>query len=95
MKTLDNPMHPTREPSLLRQAPRCGATTRQASPCQSPAVSGKKRCRMHGGAKGSGAPKGARNGRYRHGQFTKGAIAERRGIRAFIRKAMAAIEGGT
>ena len=54
----------------MHQSPRCGARTRAGSPCQSPAVSGKQRCRMHGGAKGSGAPAGNRNalkhGRYSH-----------------------------
>lgn len=30
--------------------------TRMGTCCRSPAVSSKKRCRMHGGAKGSGAP---------------------------------------
>ena len=58
-KTEDNPMHlKTGEPSRLRQAPRCLARTRRGTPCQSPAVAGKTRCRMHGGAAGSGAPKG-------------------------------------
>jgi hypothetical protein len=34
-KTEDNPMHPkTREPSPLRQAPRCLAQTRRGTPCQ-------------------------------------------------------------
>ncbi len=28
------------------------------TPCMSPAVRGKRRCRMHGGAAGSGAPRG-------------------------------------
>ena len=32
---------------------------------------GKIRCRMHGGAAGSGAPKGNRNGKYRHGGFIR------------------------
>ena len=74
-KTEDNPRHlTTREPSRLRQAPRCLARTRRGTPCQSPAVTGKTRCRMHGGAAGSGAPKGRRNGKYRHGGFTTEAI---------------------
>ena len=74
-KTEDNPMHPkTREPLRLRQAPRCLARTRRGRPCQSPAVAGKTRCRMHGGAAGSGAPKGKRNGKYRHGGFTTNAF---------------------
>lgn len=40
---------------------RCGARTRRGTPCMAPAVSGRKRCRMHGGAPGSGAPKGNQN----------------------------------
>jgi hypothetical protein len=39
---------------------------------------------MHGGASGSGAPKGERNGRYRHGQFTCDALEERRKARALV-----------
>ncbi len=31
-------------------APRCGARTRGGAPCRGPAVRGKRRCRMHGGA---------------------------------------------
>lgn len=54
----------------LQQAPRCGAKTRQGVPCKAPAVNGKKRCRMHGGAKGSGAPFGNRNA-YKHGLYGK------------------------
>jgi hypothetical protein len=33
---------------------------------------------MHGGAPGSGGPKGARNGNYKHGRYTAEAIASRR-----------------
>jgi hypothetical protein len=66
-KTEDNPMHlKTREPSRLRQAPRCLARTRRGTPCRSQAVAGKTRCRMHGGAAGSGAPKGKRSSRRLH-----------------------------
>jgi hypothetical protein len=50
---------------------RCGAKTRSGAPCKNPIVAGRKRCRMHGGAKGSGAPSGERHGRYIHGKFTK------------------------
>jgi hypothetical protein len=38
---------------------------------------------MHG-SKGSGAPKGTRNGSYKHGAFTDEAIAERRELRVLI-----------
>jgi hypothetical protein len=48
--------HP-RNTGPMRASPRCGAKTRSGGSCRSPAVSGKKRCRMHGGAPGSGAPK--------------------------------------
>ena len=58
---------------------------KRSTPCQKAASTGKKRCRMHGGAKGSGAPPGERNGNYRHGLFTREAIAERRALRALIR----------
>ena len=90
-----NPRHrTTREPLPLRQAPQCGARTRSGNPCLSPVVRGKRRCRMHGGAKGSGAPFGERNGNYRHGRFTAGpsqtarTAAQRKGSNSFPRRAM-------
>ncbi|GEO17223.1 hypothetical protein [Microvirga aerophila] len=46
---------------------------------------------MHGGAKGSGVPKGQANGNYRHGGFTGKAIQERRSILDFIRRAKDAL----
>ena len=39
----------------------CGAKTRAGHPCRSHPVTGRRRCRMHGGAPGSGAPLGNRN----------------------------------
>lgn len=38
--------NPPGDPS---KAPRCGALTRQKTPCRAPAVRGRRRCRMHGG----------------------------------------------
>jgi uncharacterized protein YjcR len=67
-------------------SPRCGAKTRTSGACRSPAVSGKKRCRMHGGAQGSGAPMSNQNAR-KHGLFTRDAIAERRQIQALLGEA--------
>jgi hypothetical protein len=58
------------------RARRCGARTKSGKPCRSPATT-KGRCRLHGGASGSGGPPGKRNGQYRHGERTKAAIAER------------------
>jgi uncharacterized protein YjcR len=62
---------------------RCGAKTRSGKLCRSPAVSGKKRCRMHGGAAGSGAPRGNRNA-VKHGQFTREAIEQRREVQRLM-----------
>ena len=47
---------------------------------------------MHGGAPGSGAPKGNRNVR-RHGLFTKGAIVERKWIGALLGEARTLLQG--
>ena len=45
----------------------------------------KRRCRLHGGASGSGAPSGKRNGQYRHGERTKAAIAEQQKFSALLK----------
>jgi hypothetical protein len=55
-----------------------------------PAIAGllsckKGRCRLHGGASGSGGPPGKRNGQYRHGERTKAAIAERQKFSALLK----------
>lgn len=47
---------------------------------------------MHGGALGSGAPEGKRNGRYRHGGETKEALAANRELRAWLRIARAGLD---
>jgi uncharacterized protein YjcR len=62
-------------------SPRCGAKSRSGESCRAPAVRGNKRCRMHGGAPGSGAPRGNQNAR-KHGRFTRDAIAGRKQIEA-------------
>ena len=75
----------------INRAPRCLAQTRSGKPCQSPAVKGKRRCRMHGGASGSGAPNGNRNA-LRHGRYTAQAIAMRREMRALLRRSRELID---
>ena len=50
-----------------------------------PAVKGKKRCRMHGGAPGSGAPRGNKNA-LKHGNHTRDAIALRRHASELMRR---------
>lgn len=53
------------------EAPRssCGARTRSGRPCRNPPVTGKVRCRMHGGAHGSGAQPGNTNA-LKHGRYS-------------------------
>lgn len=51
---------------------------------QAPIVRGKKRCRMHGGAAGSGGQVGNRNA-LRHGRYTADEINRRKVLRALIR----------
>ena len=70
--------------SCMNHAPRCCAQTRRGTPCQQAAVGGRKRCRMHGGTDGIGAPPGNRNA-FRHGRYTAEAIAKRREVAALIR----------
>ena len=53
--------------------------------CKAPASKGRNVCRFHGGR--AGAPRGARNGAYRHGLYTKEAIAERQAVQAVLASA--------
>jgi hypothetical protein len=49
---------------------------------------------MHGGARGSGAPRGQANGRYSHGNFTCEAVQQRteyRNLLKLVRASMAAL----
>src|SRR5258708_28879875 len=80
--------------SNMNRAPRCKARTRRGTECQQAAVRGKARCRMHGGAKGSGAPKGERNGAWRGGGSTNEAKGLRREVAALLRGARAVIRRG-
>ena len=91
--TYGPPMHPNgrwqkvpvRPPAGSRRSPRCGARTRSGRPCMSPAVSGKRRCRMHGGAFGSGAPPGNKNA-LKHGLYTGSALKQRQQLRDLLRQ---------
>ncbi|MDD1526437.1 hypothetical protein C7U92_03725 [Bradyrhizobium sp. WBOS7] len=75
-----------RNTRAMAESPRCGASTRGGLACRAPAVRGKLRCRMHGGALGSGAPWGNRNAR-KHDVFTPERIAERRAIQELLDEA--------
>jgi hypothetical protein len=78
--------HRPRNTTAMRASRRCGAKTRSGRPCRSPAVAGKNRCRMHGGAPGSGAPHGNSNA-IKHGNYTKPAIDARRRVTDLVRQA--------
>jgi hypothetical protein len=60
--------------------------TRAGKPCMSPAVRGKRRCRMHGGAPGSGAPQGNRNA-LKDGLYTRVAMHEHRQMQDLVQQA--------
>jgi hypothetical protein len=76
----------------FRNAPRCAATSKRTRErCKAPAMRGRAVCRFHG-ARG-GAPKGARNGNYRHGLYTKDTIEEYRRLLELLRPAGAAVAG--
>jgi hypothetical protein len=63
---------------------RCLAQTRSGGLCNAPAVGGRSRCRMHGGARGSGAPQGNQNA-LKHGVYTQEARARRGRIRLLVK----------
>jgi len=63
---------------------KCLAKTRRQGTCQTPPVTGKKRCRMHGGAKGTGAPKGNKNA-FKNG-YNKEIIANSKSAIAIIKQ---------
>jgi hypothetical protein len=46
---------------------------------------------MHGGAPGTGAPTGKRNGAWKHGRYSKDHIEMRRAIRALARDSRATL----
>jgi len=87
-KMTNNPMRQAdieRRLANMAKAPRCGARTRIGRPCRQAAVRGRKRCRMHGGAKGSGGPAGRRNGNFKHGLWTAESMLLRKETRAKAR----------
>jgi uncharacterized protein YjcR len=73
-------------PIQIKEDNRCLARTRRgkSSFCQARKVSGKKRCRMHGGT-GDGAPKGNKNA-FKHGKYSREAIEKRKSVMKFKRE---------
>ena len=78
-----NPMHSTM--TAAHASPRCGAKTRAGTPCRSPSVKDRPRCRMHGAR--AGAPTGKANGRFRTGLWTQ----ELRDARRLVRQVLATV----
>ncbi len=89
-----NQPHAPIDSQALAFAPGSPVWSEDASRDAIPVASGERKtcCRMHGGAKGSGAPKGRENGNYKHGQFTCKAIETRREIRALTAEMQARAE---
>src|SRR5436305_2018434 len=87
-KMMDNPVNPVHR---LRSAPRCNATSKRShKPCQAPAKRGWSVCRFHGA--GGGAPKGDRNGNWRHGLYESDNMARRRTIQTLLKEARKTLE---
>ncbi|WP_373284754.1 HGGxSTG domain-containing protein [Tsuneonella deserti] len=76
--------------AATHEAPRCSAKTRRGSVCKSPAVAGRSRCRMHGGAHGSGAPLLNQNA-LKHGLHTREEREHRLKVRSHVRQCREAL----
>jgi hypothetical protein len=72
----------------FNNAPRCGARTKRnnGNPCRAPVIRGKKRCRFHGGSKGSGGQKENTNA-LKHGGSTTAIKRLKKEIRETLRAA--------
>ncbi len=66
---------------------KCFARTRRGTLCQTPRITGKKRCRMHGGTS-DGAPKGNKNA-FKHGRYSREVIERRKNATKLKREFMA------
>jgi glucans biosynthesis protein len=77
-------------------SPVCSARLRTGGLCAARPAHGKRRCRSHGGAPGSGAPKGNRNA-LKHGAHTAASRARLKAIRDYVRASrtlMDAVDAG-
>lgn len=75
---------------VFPNARQCTARSKRTGKrCRAPAVNGWNVCRFHGA--GGGAPKGERNGAYRHGLYTEEATAERAEVALLLNQSNATI----
>jgi hypothetical protein len=77
--------------SVAAGAQRCGARTRCGRTCRNHPIRWRQRCRLHGGAPGTGAPRGNGNA-FKHGRTTAAALGERRAIARLIRASRRTLE---
>ena len=77
--------------SVAAGALRCGARTPGGRPCRNHPIRRRQRCRLHGGAPGSGAPCRNRNA-LKHGRTTAAALAARRAVARLIRASKRTLE---
>ena len=71
------------QPAQLANALRCKARNRAGKSCGCPAVRGRAVCKFHGGLS-PGAPKGERNGAWKHGGHSLEAVALRQEARRLL-----------
>jgi hypothetical protein len=78
----------------FEKAPRCGAKTKHnnGNPCRCPAIRGKKRCRIHGGAKGSGGQLSNYNA-LKHGQTTAKVKIFRKSVKRVLSESVKLTKG--
>lgn len=80
---------PYKEKFNIKDAKKCGAKTRKATACKSPAMLN-GRCRMHGGkSTGARTKEGIeriKKANFKNGLYTKEAIADRRMMSLLIRE---------
>lgn len=62
----------------------CGAKTRADTACRNNPVTGKKRCRMHGGC----SPSGKDHWNYKHGYWSKEEKQQRAGMMRLMKEYM-------
>lgn len=92
MKNEINPMQREKESYYpFLHSSRCGAKTRKGTACQAPAVRNKKRCRMHGCSKGSGASLGSKNA-MKHGFHTQEAKKLKKAVRLLFKELSQSLE---
>jgi uncharacterized protein YjcR len=70
---------------------KCLAKNRKGFPCGRAKSKGKKRCRLHGGAAGSGAPIGNKNA-FKHGHYSRESLQKHRETSATLREAKAVLK---